>query len=258
MIHLKGLKLSTNATVMEPAIVFENNDVLVINKPAGLIVHGDGKTTEPNLADWVIQKYPSMAEVGEPWHAPSGEMIPRPGIVHRLDRDTSGVMILAKTPEAFIHLKEQFQERHTEKLYHAFVYGLPKEDGGVIDRPIGKSRSDFRLWSAQRGARGELRDALTEWRVLKRGEDRDTHDPISLLEVKPKTGRTHQIRVHLKAINYPVICDSLYAPKRLCLLGFTRTALHASMLVLRLPGGAVGRFEAPYPPDFQEAERRMS
>jgi len=122
-----------------------------------------------------------------------------------------------------------------------------KEEEATIDRPIGKSKSDFRKWSAQRGARGELREAVTDYKVLNKNKD------FSYLEVSPKTGRTHQIRVHLKAINYSVVCDKLYAPKRECALGFGRLALHARSITFSLINGEKVTVEADLPEDFQKA-----
>lgn len=223
---------------MKPTILYEDSDVLVINKPAGLIVHDDGRTKEPTLTEWLVAHYPAIKDVGESVRA---------GIVHRLDRDTSGVMIVAKDPRAFEYLKKQFQERKVEKIYHAFVYGRVKQNEGVIDRPIARSKRAGALWSSTRGRRGKEREAITEYRVLKRGDD------VSLLELRPLTGRTHQLRVHLKAINYPVVCDKLYAPKRECLLGFSRLGLHARSLSLALLNGKEIKIEAPYPEDFERA-----
>lgn len=228
-------------------IISETKDYLVINKPAGLMVHGDGKTKEETLADWILAKYPEIKDVGESWTNPEGEVIYRPGIVHRLDRDTSGIMIIAKNQEMFDCLKKQFQDRLVEKKYHAFVYGEMRTVKGVIDRPIGRSTSDFRKYSAQRGARGEMRDAVTNYKVLNKGAG------MTLVEVEPKTGRTHQIRVHMKAINHPVICDKLYAPNHECMLGFGRTALHAKELKFMDNDGKKVSFEAPYPEDFKKA-----
>jgi 23S rRNA pseudouridine1911/1915/1917 synthase len=227
-------------------IIYENEEVIVINKPAGLVVHSDGKTNKPTLTDWIIENYPEIKDVGEP-AIYNGKKIARPGTVHRLDRETSGVIVLAKTQESFLNLKKQFQERTTEKIYNAFVYGAIKKEKGIIDRPIGKSRSDFRKWSAQRGARGEMREAVTEYKVLNKNKD------FSCLEVSPKTGRTHQIRVHFKAINHPVVCDKLYAPKRECGLGFGRLALHARSLSFKLQSGETITVEAEFPQDFENA-----
>ena len=231
-------------------IIFENDEVLAVDKPAGLVVHSDGKTKEPNLTDWVVENYPEMENVGEK-AVYDGKEIARPGIVHRLDRETSGVMLLAKTQESFENLKKQFQERETKKIYNAFVYGPMKEEEATIDRPIGKSKSDFRKWSAQRGARGELREAVTDYKVLEKSKE------FSYLEVSPKTGRTHQIRVHLKAINYPVVCDKLYAPKRECALGFDRLALHARSITFALLNGENVTVEADLPEDFEKAVKTL-
>ena len=249
-------------------IIFENDEVLVVDKPAGLVVHparpaggSDGKTDESSLTDWVLDKYPEMKDVGEPAEY-DGKVIARPGVVHRLDRETSGVLVLAKTQESFENLKKQFQERETKKIYNAFVYGAVKNEEDTIDRPIGKSKSDFRKWSAQRGARGVMREAVTEYKVLQKNKD------FSYLEISPKTGRTHQIRVHFKAINYPVVCDKLYAPKlarrsfsgggRDCALGFERLALHAKSLTFSLLSGEKVTVEADLPEDFKKAMETLS
>ena len=243
---------------MEPTILYEDEDILAINKPAPLVVHSDGKTKKTTLADWILKKYPDIKEVGEPGHSSTGEIIYRPGIVHRLDRETSGVMLVAKTQKGFEHLKKQFQNREIEKIYHAFVYGeMParingvsylggKNDKGTIDRPIARSKKDFRMWSAQRGTRGKAREAITEYEVYKRANG------YSFVSVSPKTGRTHQIRVHFKAINYPLVGDSLYAPRENS-LGFERLALHSYQVTFVDLKGKSQIIEAPYPNDFIHA-----
>lgn len=236
---------------MNPTILYEDKNILAINKPAGMVVHFDGKTDERNLTDWVLEKYPETKNVGEPSRDTKGNLILRPGIVHRLDRDTSGVMLVAKTQEAFEFLKKQFQDHTIEKTYHAFVLGEIKEEKGVIDRPIGRSNKDFRMWSAQRGARGELRDAITEYKVIKRTKD------WSFVEVRPRTGRTHQIRVHFKAIHHPLIGDLLYAPKDSFLLGFKRLALHSYSIEFTLLSGQKKKITAPYPEDFESTASQL-
>jgi 23S rRNA pseudouridine1911/1915/1917 synthase len=232
-------------------ILFEDNDIVAINKPAGLVVHADGKTKEPALTDWIMKKYPEALHVGEPIVTSAGETILRPGIVHRIDRETSGVLLIAKNAAAFIHLKTQFQEREVAKKYNAFVYGEMKQDEGVIDRPIGRSKNDFRKWTAQRGARGTMRDAVTEYTVLARGKG------ATFVEARPKTGRTHQIRVHFKAINYPVVGDSLYAENKPAILGFERLALHARSIEFVSIKGKKITVEAPLPSDFEWAQKEM-
>lgn len=233
-----------------PEIIYEDKNILVIDKPAGLVVHADGRTKEITLADWLVKKYPKIKKVGEPaTDEKTGKPIYRPGIVHRLDRETSGVMVIAKNQDTFLFLKQQFQEREIRKTYRAFLFGELKTLRGMIDRPIGRSGSDFRKWSATRGAKGEMREAKTHFHTLALGKG------CTYVEAVPKTGRTHQIRVHFKAINHPVLCDNLYGPAKSCLLGFKRTALHAKSLTLQLPGGENRTFEAPLPQDFKKAEK---
>ena len=252
---------------MTPTILYEDKDVLAINKPAGLIVHSDGrstslttsKTKEKTLVDWLLKKYPKIKNVGEPWKTPDGKEILRSGIVHRLDRETSGVMLVAKNQKSFESLKKQFQNHKVMKIYHAFIYGeMParlngitrsggKNYTGTIDRPIGRSSKDFRLKSAQRGARGEMREAITDYKVINKNKE------YSFVEVSPKTGRTHQIRVHFKAINYPLVSDSLYAPNRKNTLGFKRLALHSISVTFKDSNGKIKTVSAPYPTDFKKA-----
>jgi len=231
-------------TDLSKSVLYEDDDILVINKPAGLVVHSDGRTTEPSVAGWFAEKYPESKEVGEKM----GD-VERPGIVHRIDRETSGALVLAKTAEAHAALKEQFQNREVEKAYHLFVYGLMKEERGSINFPIKRSSGDFRKWSAQRGGRGEERDALTYFEVLKRDEE----DKVTFIEAKPKTGRTHQIRVHMQAMQHPVVGDNLYAGGKPKLLGFERTALHARKISFMNLKGEKISVEAPYPEDFSNA-----
>lgn len=239
---------------MELPIVYEDADIVAVDKPAGLIVHSDGRTEESSVADWVIEKYPEIEGVGEPWTSPQGEIVPRPGIVHRLDRGTSGVLVITKTPEAYAALKQQFQDRSTEKVYRTFVYGHPKGDTGTIEAEIVRIRSIPPRWGVARVGEGKReRAASTAWHVLERGADKQVNEKATYLEVRPKTGRTHQIRVHLKSINHPVVCDPLYAKGRPALLGFSRPALHALSLTIMLPSGERRTLEAPLPADFDAA-----
>ena len=236
---------------------------MVINKPAGLAVHADGRTAEPTVSEWFVKKYPEAKDVGEPirtslgFQPPSpsprrgagGEVvIERPGIVHRLDRETSGALILAKTKAGYECLKKQFQNREIEKIYHAFLHGKLKEGHGTINLKIERSKSDFRKRLALRslgGARG--REAITYYKVLKQTPE------VAFVEAKPKTGRTHQIRVHFKALHHPILGDKLYAPKLPKLLGFERLALHAREIAFKDVLGGQHRVLANYPEDFKRA-----
>ena len=240
---------------MKIPILYEDKDVVVINKPAGLVIHPDSRTKEKTLVDWILKKYPRIKNVGEPIILDDGTKILRPGIVHRLDRDTTGNLIIAKNQKAYEFLKGQFKVRKVHKVYQAFVYGDLKEERGMIDRPIGRSVNDFRKWTSQRGTRGEMREAVTYFKVLGK------KDGFTFVEAMPKTGRTHQIRVHFSAINHPLIMDKLYATEfylnKRQQLGFKRTALHAKELEIKLPSGKLLDIIAPYPEDFKEAIKKM-
>ena len=239
-------------------ILFENDDVVVINKPAGLMVHADGHSEEETVVDWFLSHCPEAQGVGESQLSKDGEELERSGVVHRLDKDTSGVMVLAKTHDVFVHLKTQFKDRHAKKEYRALVYGHMREKWGTIDRPIGRSAKDFRLRSAQRGAKGTMRDAITDWECIGMGEHEG--EPFSYVKLMPKTGRTHQIRVHLKAIDRPSVQDVLYAGKKVEQsnnLGLNHLALHAHILELVLPDGSEERFIAPLPEELIEAVDRV-
>ncbi|HVW82791.1 MAG TPA: RluA family pseudouridine synthase [Candidatus Paceibacterota bacterium] len=201
---------------MEPKTLYEDADIIALDKPAGVLTE--------SLRYGI-------------------------GHVHRLDRDTSGVLAFAKNQEAYDFLRKAFTEREVKKEYLAFVYGVPKERKGTIDFDIGRSRKDFRLRSAQPKAKGKLRASLTRYEVA--GEDAGKKH--ALLRVFPETGRTHQIRVHLKAIHHPIVCDPLYAPNHPCDLGFSRLGLHAAKIDVPLPGGGRITIESPIPSDLAAA-----
>ena len=214
-------------------------------------MHPDGKSKGPFLTDWILKNYPRTKNVGEPVETKDYGTIERPGIVHRLDRDTSGVILIAKTKAGHACLKEQFQERTILKKYLSFVYGEMKEQYGIINRPIGRSPKDFRRYSATRGARGEMREAETWYNrlVYRVG--------YSFVEIEPKTGRTHQIRVHFKAINHPIVSDQLYASDKKPALGFKRNALHAYSLEFTNCLNKKIKVVAPIPTDFRNALKEL-
>lgn len=244
---------------MKPDILFENDDCVVINKPSGPMVHEDGHSPTETVVDWFLTMYPNAKGVGEPGRSLQGKELERSGVVHRLDRETSGVLVMAKTQAAFLHLKAQFHDRLTKKEYRAFVYGPVREPWGTIDRPIGRSAKDFRLRSAEHGAKGTLRDAVTDWELIGTGRYKDEH--FSYVKLFPKSGRTHQIRVHLKAIGKPVVGDALYAAHLIensNNLDFDRLALHAYFLEIELPSGETKRFIAPLPQIFEEAIEKIA
>lgn len=248
---------TVSKTFKDITILYEDANCAVLNKPAGLMVHSDGRWEGPFLTDWIIKKFPKSKNVGEPGRTVDGTDLNRSGIVHRLDRETSGAIIVAKTQKGYESLKQQFQDKEIVKKYLAFIWGEERENFGTIDRPIGRSVSDFRKWSAQRGARGELRQAETYWVRIWTGVLPESSEKISLVMCEPKTGRTHQIRVHMNAVNHPVIGDSLYAPKRPYVLGFRRTALHSGYIEFNNLKGERIKVHAPLPKDFIKALKTL-
>jgi len=251
---------------MKIKVLYEDANILVIDKPSGILVHPapeqarygagpDEKSEEKTILDLFIKKYPKLE------------------IVHRLDRDTSGVLILAKNKKAHEFLKNQFsapalelktksgladRQNRIKKIYVAIVNGHVKNDHGIINKPIGRSPKDFRRRLAGRGARGEMREAVTEYRVLKRFTSpqpspyKGEGEKFTYLEVRPKTGRTHQIRGHLKFLNHPVVCDSLYNPKGLCPKSLKRLALHAQSIEFKNLKGKIVKVESPIPLQFRK------
>ena len=221
----------------ELRVLHEDTDLVVLDKPAGLTVHpGAGRTTG-TLAHHLLARYPEMAGVGGPG---------RPGIVHRLDQGTSGVLVVARTPAAYHRLARAFAAREVDKRYLAIAYGEPKPPSGMIDAPIGRHATRRKEMTV----RSDGRPARTGYRVLA------TRAGISLVELDLATGRTHQIRVHLKHLGHPLVGDPLYGearwkglpkPVQPVLRDFPRPALHAWRL------GFEGlEFEAPVPADLRE------
>ncbi len=216
-------------------IVFENEDVMVVDKPAGLVVHPAAGHPYGTLVAAALAHAPEMEGVG-------GEL--RPGLVHRLDKDTSGLILLAKNERAQRFLQKQFQERKVRKTYIALVDGRPQTPSGRIEAPIGRDPRERKRMAVVPAAKG--RAAVSEYKTL---ENFPQH---TLLEVHPLTGRTHQIRVHLAFIGCPVTGDTVYG-KRHSSLPLERHFLHAARLSLHLPGDEQPRaFETPLPNDLQD------
>lgn len=228
-------------------ILYEDKDILAIDKPVGFLVHSDGKANEKTIVDWFVKKYPKSKNIGEDMVTKDGLVIKRSGVVHRLDKETSGVMLLAKTRTGFDCLKGQFQEHTIKKIYNAFVFGIPKVLRGIIDKPIGRSSYDFRKKTTERSMKGEERKAITTYIVL------GSNNHYSFIKAIPQTGRTHQIRVHLKSIGHPIVSDYLYSPRKKNNLGFKRTALHSKSIEFLNTAGDLVRVESDFPEDFKLA-----
>ena len=268
--------------MLEPEVIYKNEDFLVLNKPAGMLVHTanlkfknpfssnatvgrqDEKLRWPTLTGWLIEKYPEVKKVGD-------NPEERPGIVHRLDKDTSGVMVVARNQRTFEYLKKLFSggsarllggrgssfigQASILKIYLALVYGKVKNEKGIIDKPIGIKPGTIKrtIFSDKM-----KKEAVTEYKLVSSikyqvsslGKEKNGQD-FSLLEVRPRTGRTHQIRVHLASIGHQIVNDPIYASKKEK-IGNGRLMLHAKVLEFTAEDGRRMRFEAEPPEDFRE------
>lgn len=216
-------------------VLYEDDDCVVVNKPVGVLTHSKGAyNPEGSVASWLRKRLIS----GE-WQSTTDDAgNARAGIVHRLDRATSGVIICAKTPDALSKLQKQFSKRLAKKKYIAVVSGHLAQDHAVIEMPI--ERNPKKPQTFRVGPNGKL--ASTEYKVLK------TSEHYSLLELMPKTGRTHQLRVHLNQIGHPILGDTLYGGKPA-----ERMYLHAESLEITVPSSERLTFTAPLPTDFKKA-----
>ncbi|MCB0163748.1 MAG: RluA family pseudouridine synthase [Anaerolineae bacterium] len=212
-------------------IVFEDTDLIVVNKPAGLVVHPGHGHTGGTLVNALLARYPDLAEMTQP----GAESNTRPGIVHRLDQDTSGLIVIARTPEALRQLQRQFKARTVEKTYLALVHGQPEAPEGVIDVPLGRDPRHRQKFAPL----ADGKPARTHFKIL------EFYVDYSLLEIGLETGRTHQIRVHLAWLGCPVVGDTVYGRRR-NRLGLDRHFLHAWQLSFRHPRtNELLQFEAP-------------
>ncbi len=236
---------------MNISIVYEDHNFLVINKPAGLIVHKkNAEDTQPSVVDWVLQNYPKLEKVGEPFIA-SGVEVSRAGIVHRLDKDTSGLLLVAKDDKTFFYLKDLFQNHKIQKYYLALVSGHPKNPSGTIDSPLG--RIGMKRTTKIIGHKIiDKKEAVTDYKTIRKFKE------YSLLEVAPRTGRTHQIRVHLKSIGTPVAGDPVYSTKGAVIPpSLTRLFLHAYKLEFKTPDGKRLVLECDLPEDLQKVTSEL-
>ncbi|MDP1688793.1 MAG: RluA family pseudouridine synthase [bacterium] len=282
---------------MEPKLIFENDSFLALNKPAGMLVHSVKITknkllcdkNENTLVDWLLERYPKIKNVGD-------DPINRPGIVHRLDKDTSGVILVPKTQEYYLYLKSLFQNHKIKKTYLALVIGELKEKEGIISKPIGIKEGTIKRSVFSKKL---AKEAITEYKVLKTispsqvlasqnfdiallnflkvlegkqnlggqvkiWEGKSARDSlsqlesatVSLLEVTPKTGRTHQIRVHLSSIGHPILGDELYGNKLSKALSqklnIKRQLLHALSIELEIAPGKNIKIESELPLEFKK------
>jgi 23S rRNA pseudouridine1911/1915/1917 synthase len=241
--HVEAEPPETVACALEPEpmalrVLFEDADVVVVDKPAGLVVHPAPGHPRGTLVNALLHYCRDLAGIG-------GRL--RPGIVHRLDRGTSGVLVVAKHDDAHVALATQFREHTIERVYAALVRGLPGADAGRVERAVGRHPQDRKRMSVRTQAG---RAAASAWQVRRRF----ARSGATLLEVRPETGRTHQIRVHLASIGLPIAGDPVYGRSTRGAFGFERPALHAERLGFDHPrSGERLRVEAALPEDFARA-----
>ena len=232
MIELKAQEIPID-------IIYEDSDIIVVNKPKGMVVHPANGNPDGTLVNAI------MAICKDSLSGIGGEI--RPGIVHRLDKDTSGLLIVAKNDKAHVNMSEQIKNHEVKKTYIALVRGIVKENEATIDMPIGRSRSDRKKMAVDKNGR----NAVTHIKVLKR------YDKYTLLEINIETGRTHQIRVHLSHIGYPIIGDYIYSNGK-NEFGVVGQCLHAKCLEFKHPvTGKKMKLEAPLPDYFEDILKKL-
>jgi 23S rRNA pseudouridine1911/1915/1917 synthase len=220
-------------------IVYENDDILVIDKPANLVVHPGAGHKQDTLSNILIGRYPGIEKVGDP---------ARPGIVHRLDEDTSGLIVAAKTQVGYDYMKNLFLARDIEKEYITLVHGIPSKLHDTINAPIERASTHVKMKV------GSGKEAVTEYRILQTNEKSEGLDQMALLRVKLHTGRTHQIRVHMAHIGHPVVGDQLYGGffKKPDAELINRQFLHAARLRFKLQDGTLIDLESSLPRELEE------
>lgn len=243
-LKVKELKLTPVAEIEVP-VIFEDKNVIVINKPAGLSVHPTTFEESDTLVNGLLYKFPEIEKIND---GTLGAEL-RPGIVHRLDKDTSGTMVIARNQKSFDELKELFRERKVIKKYWAIVYGKINAKRGIIDLPIARASNYKKQSIASRKTKTKIREAVTEYEVL------SEYKKYSLVELTPRTGRMHQIRIHLFSLGHPVVGDDLYKLRKFNnVIEVNRQLLHAKSIKFNL-GGRGYEFSSELPGDMKKFTR---
>lgn len=235
---------------MDIKIIYQDNDLLAVDKPAGLVASneatGTTKETEEikeTLINLLIEKFPELTEVGPP---------PRYGLIHRLDKDTSGVILIAKNKESLAFFQKQFKERTVEKKYLALAIGDIKNSQGIIETTIRRSPKDKTKQKAYPSSFSNNRNAITEYKVIERFKN------YTLIEASPKTGRKHQIRCHLTYINHPIAGDKIYNFKNQpCPEGLKRHFLHSASIKIRMPNNSIKEINSPLAEDLAKILEKL-
>jgi 23S rRNA pseudouridine1911/1915/1917 synthase len=245
-------KSGNKSVISSPIILIKEKEYLVIEKPAGLLVHSGQDRSEPTLVDWLIKKFPKIKKVGDAVALERNENLFRPGIVHRLDRKVSGLMIIALTQSAFDYLKSQFKLKNVRKEYLALVSGVIPKDDGEINFPIHRSQAGKLVALALNSDKGQA--AHTEFEVLQRFRNH------TLVQLKPLTGRTNQLRIHLSAYNHPIVGDDVYASRKFQIrekIKLNRIFLHAAHLFFIDPDGKQVDITSPLPEELNEILKKL-
>lgn len=236
----RAQKLAANRKI-KVQIIHQDKNMIVLNKPAGLSVHPVNFEEKETLVNFLLSKFSEIENVND---GSVGSQF-RPGIVHRLDKDTSGIMVIARNQKTFDDLKKIFQNREVQKKYVAMVFGKMENKSGIIEKPLARSTGYEKQVIAHKRTKTKIRTAITEYAVLSESPE------YSLLSVSPKTGRTHQIRIHLTSIGHPIVGDKLYALKQNSKAKTAdRQLLHAKELEFKLFRKKYA-FQAEIPEDFQ-------
>lgn len=233
-------------------ILFQDENVLAIDKPAGVVVFPEAEISAKTLIDNLLDEFPELKKAGSP---------PRYGVVHRLDKETSGILLTAKNNKAFEFLQNQFAEGKVVKKYLALAVGNIKDEEGIIETLLGREPKDrkkqkaFLPWGPDASKKGK-RPAITKYKVINKYTD--GKNPYTLVEVEPKTGRKHQIRAHLAHLGRPLAGDKLYGFKNQpCPTGLTRQFLHAAYLKIKLPSSDTKEFKSELPEDLKTVLKNL-
>jgi 23S rRNA pseudouridine1911/1915/1917 synthase len=211
---------------MHIPVIFEDSDLIVLDKPSGIVVHPFDFSSEETVLDVLKEQYPDIFLMPNHITLQDKREINLGGIVHRLDRDTSGVLLVARNPETFEDLKQQFQSQTIEKKYIGLLEGVLEKDDFRIDAPLGRNKKDYKQTTNPANLRGTLREAVTDVKVIAKNTD------STLAELYPRTGRTHQLRAHTSSIGHPIVGDIAYGSRK----ESERIMLHCSSITCRLRG----------------------
>ncbi len=227
---------------MKLNLIYEDDSFLVLNKPSGVVIHPYDFSTEETLLDAIKEYSPECFTFQNVKTLQDGRKINLGGIVHKLDRDTSGVIVIAKNENVFNELREQFKGHVVQKEYLAIVEGIIEKDKFTIDSPLGRNKKDYKQSTNPTNPRGELRSAITDVEVI---TSRQGLEVTTLVKLRPKTGRTHQLRAHMASIGHPIVGDKIYDSK----INSPRIMLHAQRISFNL-NNKTYKFETLTPDDF--------